>query len=185
MNVYILTNLFAAESFSTRFLRHQRKHFFLLEEASKLEVMGTLPLKIFKPKFNLPVLQRYDIPAGKDYWCHWPKNFNQNQKQPINVELFKKMAIDAGFHDLELLEMIYSDLKYGAKLGCKGRFREPTKSSNAPSSFEYGERVSDSICEWIKAGYAAGPYELDEIPDDAKISGLMVKFKPNGKARLI
>ena len=183
--MYILTNLFAAESFSTRFLRHQRKHFFLLEEASKLEVMGTLPLKIFKPKFNLPVLQRYDIPAGKDYWCHWPKNFNQNQKQPINVELFKKMAIDAGFHDLELLEMIYSDLKYGAKLGCKGRFREPTKSSNAPSSFEYGERVSDSICEWIKAGYAAGPYELDEIPDDAKISGLMVKLKPNGKARLI
>ena len=74
--------------------------------------METLPLKIFKPKFILPVLQMYDIPAGKDYWCHWPKNFNQNQKQPINAELFKKMAIDAGFQDLELLEMIYLDLYY-------------------------------------------------------------------------
>jgi hypothetical protein len=34
--------------------------------------------------------------------------------------------------------------------------------------------VSDSICEWIKTGYAAGPFEFDEIPDDAKISGLTV-----------
>ena len=33
------------------------------------------------------------------------------------------------------------------------------------------------ICCWA--------YEIDEIPDDAKISGLMVKLKPNGKARLI
>ena len=83
------------------------------------------------------------------------------------------------------LEIIYSDLKHGAKLGCKGKFREPTKSSNTPSSFEYGDRVSDSICEWIKAGFAAGPYEYDEIPNDANISGLKVKLKPNGKARLI
>ena len=32
---------------------------------------------------------------------------------------------------------------------------------------------------------AAGPYEYDEIPDDAKVSGLMVKLKANGKTRLI
>jgi hypothetical protein len=37
--------------------------------------------------------------------------------------------------------------------------------------------VSDSICEWIKAEYAAGPYEIDEIPDDAKISGLKALTK--------
>ena len=37
----------------------------------------------------------------------------------------------------------------------------------------------------IKAEYAAGPYEFEEIPADAKISGLLVKLKPNGEARLI
>ena len=65
------------------------------------------------------------------------------------------MAIDAGFQDLELLEIIYSDSKYGAKLGCKGMFREPKKSSNAPSNFEYGDKVSmnmrmdkSRICCW-------------------------------------
>ena len=147
--------------------------------------MAIQPLKIFKPKFNLPTLDRYDIPAPTNYWSYWPKNYNQDQKQPIKVDLFKKMAIDAGFQDLELLEIIYSDLKFGATIGCKGKYRKPTKSTNAQSSFEFGDRVSDSICEWIKAGYAAGPYELEEIPSDAKISGLMVKLKPNGKARLI
>ena len=76
--------------------------------------MEPLPLKIFKPKFNLPVLQRYDIPAGKDYWCHWPKNFNQNQKQPIDVELFKKMTsmalnLDAkeSFANQQSLQMLH------------------------------------------------------------------------------
>ena len=156
-----------------------------MELASRSEIMPLQPLKLFNPKYKLPILNRYDIPAERNYWCHWPKNFNENQKQVINVELFKKMAIHAGFQDLELLELIYSDLKNGAKVGCKSEFRKPTRSSNAPSSFEYEDRVSDSICEWISAGYAAGPYEFEEIPKDAKISGLMVKLKPNGKARLI
>ena len=81
--------------------------------------------------------------------------------------MFRELAINAGFEDRELLEIVYSDLKYGAKIGCSGKFREPTRSNNAPSAFEFGDRVSDSICEWLKAGYAAGPFELEEIPDDA------------------
>ena len=137
------------------------------------------------PKFNLPILDRYDIPAPQEHWSKWPKNFKVAQESKINYELFRELAINAGFEDRELLEIVYSDLKYGAKIGCSGKFREPTRSNNAPSAFEFGDRVSDSICEWLKAGYAAGPFELEEIPDDAKISGLMVKLKPTGKARLI
>ena len=72
-----------------------------------------------------------------------------NLRNPV-VIFVTKIASDAGFQDLELLVIIYIDLKYGAKLGCKGKFREPTKSSNVLSSFEYGERVSDSMCESIK-----------------------------------
>ena len=97
-------------------------------------------------------------------------------KSNIDCELFREFAVNAGFEDLELLEVVYSDLKFGAKIGCQGEFRKPSKSNNAPSAFEFGERVSDSICEWLKAGYAAGPFEFDEIPTDAKISGLMVKL---------
>jgi hypothetical protein len=58
---------------------------------------------------------------------------------------------------------VYSDLKFGAKIGCKGKFRNPTKSNNAPSAFEFGDRVSYSIYEWLKAGYASGPFEPFEL----------------------
>ena len=118
-------------------------------------------MKEFVPKFNLPVLERYDIPAPRNYWSHWPKNYKLEQDSNINYDLFRELAIDAGFEDRELLEIVYSDLKFGAKIGCKGKFRNPTKSNNAPSAFEFGDRVSDSICEWLKAGYASGPFEFD------------------------
>ena len=156
----------------------------MLLEASRAEIKPPYPLKIFVPKFNLPLLENYDLPAPQNY-CHWPKNYKLEQESKINFELVRKLAVDAGFEDRELLEVVYSDLKYGAHIGCKGHYREPTISKNAPSAFEYGDRVSDLICEWLQAGYAAGPFEFDEIPENAKISGLMVKLKPTGKARLI
>ena len=102
------------------------------------------------------MLERYDIPAPRDYWSHWPKNYKLEHESKINYDLFRELAIDAGFEDRELLEIVYSDLKFGAKIGCKGKFRDPTKSKNAPSAFEFGDRVSDSICEWLKAGYVPG-----------------------------
>ena len=140
-----------------------------LLEASRAEIMVPYPLKKFKPKFKLPVLERYDLPASRNYWSHWPTNYKLEHETRINFDLFRKLAIDAGFEDRELLEVVYSDLKFGAQIGCKGKFREPSKSNNAPSAFEFGDRVSDSICEWLKAGYAAGPFECKEIPDNANI----------------
>ena len=139
----------------------------MLLEASRAEIKPPYPLKKFVPKFNLPLLENYDLPAPQNYWCHWPKNYKLEQESKINFELFRKLAVDAGFEDRELLEVVYSDLKYGAHIGCKGHYREPTISKNAPSAFEYGDRVSDSICEWLQAGYAAGPFEFDEIPENA------------------
>ena len=77
--------------------------------------------------------------------------------------------------------MVYTDLKFGAHIGYKGKFREPTKSNNAPSAFVFGDRVSDSIFEWLQAGFAAGPFEYEEIPEDVNISGLMVKLNQQVK----
>ena len=185
IKLFLLYFIFSADRFSQKHLAHQNMLQRLLIEASKAEIRPPYPLKEFVPKFKLPVLERYDVPAHRNYWCHWPKNYKLEHETNINFDLFRKLAIDAGFEDRELLEVVYSDLKFGAHIGCKGKFREPTKSTNAPSAFEFGDRVSDSICEWLKAGYAAGPFEYEEIPENAKISGLMVKLKPTGKARLI
>ena len=66
-----------------------------------------------------------------------------------------------------------------------GKFRKPTKSSNAPMAYECGEQVSDAIAEWVKEGYARGPVEGVDVPTNAKISGIMTKTKPNGSVCVI
>ena len=39
-----------------------------------------------------------------------PKNYQLDMESNINYELFRELAVNAGFEDLELLEVVYSDL---------------------------------------------------------------------------
>ena len=90
MKLYLLNFIFSADQFSQNHLVYQNMLQRLLLEASKAGIRPPYPLKEFVPKFKLPVLERYDVRAPRNYWCHWP-----------------------------------------------------TKSNNAPSGFECGDRVSD------------------------------------------
>ena len=84
------------------------------------------------------------------------------------------------------LNKVLRDLREGARLGVKQEFRRPSTASNAPSAIEAGYEVTDAVLGWLESGYAMGPFEKDEVPfENYKISGLMAKIKPNGKARVI
>ena len=147
------------------------------------------PLKTFKPKFNLPVLNNYRKDPDGRYWAYWPKvswESSRNLKSKISPETLKQMAIDTGFKDIDLLNTVCNDLKVGADIGCSAEYRAASTSTNAPSSYNQGEKVSDAICEWLDQGYAIGPLDRHEIPfSDVKVSGLMTKIKPNGRVRVI
>jgi hypothetical protein len=93
----------------------------VLLEASRAEIRPPYPLKEFVPKFNLPVLDRYDVSAPRNYWSYWPKNYKLDHEPNINYDLFREWEIDAGFEYCVLLEVVYSDLKFGAHIGCKGK----------------------------------------------------------------
>ena len=95
------------------------------------------------------------------------------------------MASMAGFKDKPTLEKVYRDLTEGARIGCEGVYREPSRSKNAPMAYECGDPVSDAIVEWVRDGYARGPVSKEEVPKTAKISGIMTKAKPNGSVRVI
>jgi hypothetical protein len=45
--------------------------------------------------------------------------------------------------------------------------------------------VTDAIAEWVKKGYAFGPVRQSEVPATAKVSGILVRPKPNGSVRVI
>lgn len=147
------------------------------------------PLKKFKPKMGLPKLNNYGRfpPAG--YWNHWPKRtFEQTlpTKSWVSSTKLKELAIQYGYTDWARLERVVERLENNAHIGCKGRGRIPTVSGNAKSAIEFGERVADSLAEWIKEGIMVGPLDEEEIPwDDKTVSGIMVRLKPSGKARII
>ena len=95
-------------------------------------------------------------------------------------------ANKAGYPDMGQLQEIARDIKHGCDLGTRGINLCPSKSSNAPSAFEYGDRVTDAIVDGIKAGIIIGPMRKEDIPfESIKENGIMVKIKPNGSARMI
>ena len=142
-------------------------------------------MKCFKPKYHLPVLGSYREAAPKQYWDKFPKNLVRPGTSRVNPIVLEKLALRNRFHDLALLEQICSDLSSGANIGCKGAFRKPSRSTNAPSSFEFGPHVSDAIADWITKGFAYGPVGEDELPESAKVNGIMCRQKPNGSVRII
>ena len=143
------------------------------------------PLKTFSPKLDLPTLENYSVPAPDWYWKAFPSNLVPTGTKSVNGHILKSMAIEHGFKDLALLEKVFIDLTKGADIGCRGKFRKPGRSGNAPSATENGARVSDAIGDWVRKGYAFGPVPLHEVPGEAKFNGLMTRNKPNGSVRII
>jgi len=131
------------------------------------------------------VLDDYSKPAPDYYWNLFPQNLKQPAKSLVNGALLKSWALAMGFEDIDLLNLIEKDLTQGADIGCRGTFRRPGKSGNAPSALENGEKVSDAIGLWLKKGFAYGPVKLNQVPANAKFNGLMTRGKPNGSVRII
>ena len=140
---------------------------------------------MFTPKYNLPLLPNYKDVAPNWFWNDFPNNFVKPAVSHINADLLKVLALESSFKDLDILNNIICDLVNGAKIGCKGKFRNPSRATNAPSAHDDGEKVTDAIADWIKKGFAYGPVELHEVPSSAKFSGIMTKPKPNGSVRII
>ena len=142
-------------------------------------------MKVFKPKHPLPHLMNYREPAPDWYWLEFPSNLVQPAKPSIDWKRLKKLGEESGFKDVQLLGKIIADVREGARIGCTGEARAPSRSTNAPSAFEDGEKVSDALADWVKKKFAFGPIHPSEVPAEAKFSGIMTRQKPNGSVRVI
>jgi hypothetical protein len=106
-------------------------------------------------------------------------------KPSLNSRALRQWAHALGVSDSDRLERVIKNIENGADIGCKGAAREPSRSSNAASAYQYGPQVTDAIAEWVQKGYAYGPVEAALVPAAAKVSGIMVRPKPNGSVRVI
>ena len=145
--------------------------------------------KVFKPKCNLPSLNNYREKADPTYWKLWPSiswEKARQMKSGINPEALENLAWETDFPYPTILRKVVNDVKFGANLGVADMYRVQSSSTNAPSAYEFGDRVSDSLCKMMKEGYIMGPFEENDKPFEInRFSGLMVKLKPDGSARLI
>ena len=158
-----------------------------MEVKSSNDDLGEVEKKEFKPKFDVERLSDYGEKPDESFWA----NVNQRHWQEVDereggIDHRRLRELAEGYPFPGTLEKVVKDLKEGARLGVKQEFRTPSSASNAPSAIEAGYEVTDAVLGWLKDGYALGPFEKEEVPfENFKISGLMAKIKPNGKARVI
>lgn len=155
-------------------------------DANSLALSPLPPMKIFKPKFpNLLVLEDYNQSAPPAFWTNFPSNLVQPAKSAVSHRRLRALAKEAGFKNHALLEAVCRDLEKGALIGCKPEFRHPTAATNAESALQAGRQVSDALADWVAKGFVYGPIPREEVPEEAKFNGLMVRPKPNGSVRVI
>ena len=131
------------------------------------------PSKDFVPKCsNLPRLEQYTARLPAQYWTRWNKR-GLEQLLPVRswVEAgsLRKLAKDLEYRDEKRLGRVCERLEKGADIGCQGRGRLATGVKNNPSDFEFGERVANSLQQWVEEGIAAGPLREEEIPWKASL----------------
>ena len=158
-------------------------------EQSKKPLPPLPHAKEFVPKMGLLKLSNYrKLPRAK-FWTSWPKRtFEQAlpSKSWVSSSRLKELAIKYKYNDWANLEKVCKRLDMGADIGCTGRARQSTISTNANSAYSYGDRVCDALAEMIKDGIMVGPLDEEEIPwKDISVSPIMVRLKPTGKARII
>ena len=83
------------------------------------------------------------------------------------------MAEEAGYKDMNQFKFVSNYLTNGAKIGCEGDGRWPTRGRNDPSVSTHGWEIADEILTWIDMGICVGPLKIDELPfEDFSVSPL-------------
>ena len=140
--------------------------------------------KVFTPKVNLPILASYKSAAPDSFWRVFPSNFKYPGKSWVDPARLEALAVEHNIGGARLHQVL-DDLRYGAVIGCRGIGRRPTRSTNAPSAYEFGRHVTDALAVWVQKGLVHGPVDERDLPPDAKINGIMCRLKPNGSVRII
>ena len=97
-------------------------------------------LKSFSPKCGLPNVGNYNGKVEESYCSSWPCldwKTARKIKTSINPDKLESMAVDSGYPYPTIIQDVLKDIRVGACIGVSKDFQVPSKSSNAPSSFEF------------------------------------------------
>lgn len=148
--------------------------------------------KTFTKKFpNIPTRTDYTGTFEESYWDNFTKKeINLKPESWICADSLTKLAREVGYEDEENLQWVRQTLTNGANLGCEGNARLGTKGRNSKTVNEYGDRLADSLQQWLVDNLACGPLTKEEVEthwetEEITVNPMSVRLKPNGKARII
>ena len=149
-------------------------------------------LKPFKKKFpHIPTRENYIGEFEEKFWDKFSKKgVKLTPESWIKPNLLEDVARQVGYDDWGNLHAIVRTLTLGADLGCKGSARLGTVGRNSKSVNQYGERLVDSLQQWLEDDLACGPLTKEEVEEhwdlaSITVNPMSVRLKPNGKARII
>ena len=138
---------------------------------------------------EIPILESNSECPPDEWWDTFPKltwEEGRRIKSPINATAFFRLTNRINYPDMATVIEIVKDIKQGCDVGCRGINLCPSTSYNAPSTYQHGAQVTDSIVDGMKKKIMIGPMEKKEIPlESIKVSGMMAKLKPDNSARII
>ena len=165
--------------------------------ASSIPVFSNMTAQPQKPLKNpdIPVLTNYDCKPDETFWSKFPfRPLPSSPSTGISWQRLEQM-VQARKSLLTIPEYLralraVSYLKEGApswqisdlpSMLCK----------NARSAFEYGVSLTDTVAEWVKAGFVAGPFDqppfrnfrvnsLMMVPQKDKIRPILNVSSPEG-----
>ena len=145
-------------------------------------------IKEFKKKFtNIPTRSNYSGEFENSFWQKVKKNpIKLTPESWINPDSLVEVAREVGYDDWDNLQAIRETLVNGGR----GRAREGTKGKNSNSVNQYGDRLMDSLQQWLIDDLACGPLTQEEVEEhwrleDITVNPMSVSLKPNGKARIV
>ncbi len=146
-----------------------------------------------------------EIPSRKDYskapdaefWKSFPtsslpeKAFSRIYVDKLEEKLMEKREL-LTYCDFRRGMRCVRNLREGAEAFQKSAL-PPCFVDNAPSAVQHGEEVTDAIASWVKAGFAAGPFDapplenfrvnsLIAIPQGSKVRPVLNVSLPQGKS---
>ena len=94
---------------------------------------------LVKPKFNLPVLNNFRRETDeRNYWPKITWEASRKFRSKIDPDKLKQMAIDTGFTEIDLLNVVCNTLKVGANIGCSEEFRGSFTATSVRKQFVNG-----------------------------------------------
>ena len=110
-------------------------------------------------------MESYHGKLDDKYWKHWRKNpYSAKPNNWISWKDLEREAMLVEYGQLHKLKKAKKILTEGAELGCEGTRRLPSRVANSPTVPLNGEKVADTLMDWVELKIVQGPFKEEELP---------------------